>query len=85
MRDWSRRFCTYIYETEESLCSRAYIRRDELFWKIWIYIFGETHCRNSYNYYWSHDEHEMINQNIDDSRLEIILKELKRNKDETGS
>ena len=50
---------TFIFKTEESLCSRAYTRMDESwFWWVWVHIFGVEHSYKSFKYYWPDDEYE---------------------------
>ena len=36
-------------DTSQSLCARAYDLRDvSAFWRAWVIVFGERHCRASW-------------------------------------
>lgn len=50
----SRRFHDLSFrDTSESLCSRAWrLQGVSPFWKLWVIMFGRSHCRRSYQYYW---------------------------------
>lgn len=40
-------------DTSESLCSRAYrLRHHSRFWRAWVFVFTERHCRASYLWHW---------------------------------
>ncbi len=44
-------------DTSESLCSRAWRLQDRsTFWLTWTYIFGRSHCRNSWEHYHANTE-----------------------------
>ena len=38
-------------DKSQSLCSRAYERQDETFWRLWVCVFGLKHCRKSWQHY----------------------------------
>jgi hypothetical protein len=56
--DSSRLVCTYMYGTNESFCSRAYVHQEHAFgWWLWVQVFTERHCRRVHNHYWPEDEY----------------------------
>lgn len=52
-RDVSRLIHDAIFkDTSQSLCARAYERRDVCtFWRVWYRLFGPTHCAKSYEHH----------------------------------
>lgn len=42
-------------DASQSLCARAWARRDASgFWALWVRIFGERHCRESWRWWNDH-------------------------------
>lgn len=40
-------------DKSQSLCSRAYALQDRsTFWRVWVWVFTERHCRRSWEWYW---------------------------------